>query len=215
MSGSRTRGDRARRGATSAALLAAGTLLTGTLVAADIANAADDVQYNRDIRRVLSDKCFACHGRDAEQREGDLRLDERQDVLVEAESGELPIVPGDASASEVYRRIVSDDDDARMPPPDESKQLTKEEIDLIRRWIAQGAKYQSHWSFEPISKTRIHRASIEYDKDQCGREASQTPHYDACRQGELGVAGNTLSDASSGRMRPASNWHGARQTATA
>ena len=164
MSGSRTRGDRARRGATSAALLAAGTLLTGTLltgtlltgtlVAADIANAADDVQYNRDIRRVLSDKCFACHGRDAEQREGDLRLDERQDVLVEAESGELPIVPGDASASEVYRRIVSDDDDARMPPPDESKQLTKEEIDLIRRWIAQGAKYQSHWSFEPISKTR-------------------------------------------------------------
>ncbi|MDP6468819.1 MAG: PSD1 and planctomycete cytochrome C domain-containing protein [Pirellulaceae bacterium] len=136
-------------------------VLMGIVLVAGVGHAADDVQYNRDIRRILSDNCLTCHGPDAKQREGGFRLDQRDSVLAEAESGERPIVPGDVSASELYLRMVSEDDDERMPPPDSNKTVTPEEVELIRRWIEQGAAYQSHWSFVPLAKVTPPPASAQ------------------------------------------------------
>ena len=123
------------------------------LAVAATAIQADEISFNRDIRPVLSDKCFACHGPDENHREGGLRLDQQENALAEADSGERPIVPGNVTASEVFRRIITGDPDERMPPADSSKDLTPEEVALIRHWIEQGAEYQSHWSFLPITKT--------------------------------------------------------------
>ena len=102
---------------------------------------ADDINYNRDIRPILSDKCFYCHGPDSKHREADLRLD------VEEAAHDSAIVAGDPDDSELIARITSDDEDLRMPPAESGKTLSNEDIELLRRWIEQGAKYQGHWSF--------------------------------------------------------------------
>lgn len=109
--------------------------------------AADEgVTYNRDVRPILSDRCFACHGPDAKKRAADLRLDEREGAT---ESG--AIVEGKPDESEMLRRILSEDADERMPPPDSKLEpLTKQEIEVLRKWIADGAKYEGHWSFLPL-----------------------------------------------------------------
>ncbi|MGE0758013.1 MAG: PSD1 and planctomycete cytochrome C domain-containing protein [Pirellulaceae bacterium] len=108
------------------------------------------VSFNRDIRPILSDKCFYCHGPDANHRQADLRLDIREAAI---EAGAL--VPGQPSESELVARILSADDEVRMPPPDSHKQLTAEQKELLRRWVAQGAVYQRHWAYEPPSKADI------------------------------------------------------------
>ncbi|MGI9474836.1 MAG: PSD1 and planctomycete cytochrome C domain-containing protein [Rubripirellula sp.] len=105
-----------------------------------------EIDFNRDIRPILSDKCYHCHGPDTNHREADLRLD------VEDSAHEYAIVAGDSEESEVYRRLVSEDPDQRMPPPDSKKQMTPQEIDLLRQWIDSGAEYQTHWSFVPPSR---------------------------------------------------------------
>ncbi len=106
------------------------------------------VRFNRDIRGLLSDKCFACHGPDAKTVEGNLRLD-----LADADAKpEGAIVPGNADASELVRRIFSDDPDERMPPPEFHKDLTPTEQDLLRRWIAEGAKYEPHWAYASMQR---------------------------------------------------------------
>ena len=106
------------------------------------------VEYNRDIRPILSDKCFRCHGPDAAHREADLRLDRRDDAVASRE-GAKAIVPGDSAASELFRRISTADADQRMPPADSGSVLSAQEIELLRRWIDAGAEYQPHWSFIP------------------------------------------------------------------
>ncbi|MFV1964398.1 MAG: PSD1 and planctomycete cytochrome C domain-containing protein [Pirellulaceae bacterium] len=117
-------------------------LLMASVASADIA-----IDFSQDIRPILSDRCYACHGPNDSQREGGFRLDVKESVLAEADSGELPIVPGDAEASSVYQRITSDDEFMVMPPEDSNKSLTKEEIELIRRWIDDGAAWSEHWAF--------------------------------------------------------------------
>ena len=107
------------------------------------------VDFARDIRPILSDKCFACHGPDSEHREGGFRLDVKQSAMSEADSGERAIVPGDVAASELVRRIISDDESERMPPDETNKKITAEERELIVRWIQQGAPWREHWSFVP------------------------------------------------------------------
>jgi hypothetical protein len=107
---------------------------------------AETPSFNRDIRPLLSDKCFHCHGPDTNHREADLRLD------LEELAHEYAIVPGDAKESDVYARLTSDDPDERMPPPDSNKTLTEAEIELIRCWIDGGAKYESHWAFIPPAR---------------------------------------------------------------
>src|SRR5436305_4047029 len=120
---------------------------TSLLAAALCASAADKVDFQREVRPLLADKCFACHGRDAEHREGSLRLDEQDAALKGGDSGEPAIVPGQPDKSELVRRIFSADDDERMPPPKSKKELTAAEKDLLRRWIAEGAEYKAHWAF--------------------------------------------------------------------
>jgi hypothetical protein len=106
------------------------------------------VEFNRDIRPILSDNCFQCHGPDKAKRKADLRLDTEDGAL--ADLGEArAIVPGDPAKSEVYRRITTDKASERMPPPKSAHRLTGLQIELLRRWIEQGAKWQKHWSFLP------------------------------------------------------------------
>lgn len=107
--------------------------------------ATQEVRFNRDIRQLLSDRCFSCHGPDAATLASDLRLDLRE-VSVD-ERG--VIVPGDPDSSEMIRRILSDDPDEVMPPPELHKPIAPHELDLLRRWIQQGAVYEPHWAYVP------------------------------------------------------------------
>lgn len=106
----------------------------------------ESVQFNRDIRPILSDKCFFCHGPDASERKGDLRLDTAAGAFKDL-GDYRAIVPGNADTSELIARIVTKDEDDLMPPPDSGKTLTDEEIELIRKWIDQGASYETHWAY--------------------------------------------------------------------
>jgi hypothetical protein len=106
------------------------------------------LSFNRDIRPILSDKCFRCHGPDAAHREADLRLDRREDA-VSPKPACRAIVPGKPAESEVYRRISAKHADERMPPAESQLELTAVEIELVRRWIEEGAEYQPHWAFIP------------------------------------------------------------------
>ncbi len=106
------------------------------------------LEFNRDIRPILSDKCFVCHGPDSAKRAAGLRLDQRDAATAERD-GAKAIVPHDSSKSDVFRRISSTDPDEQMPPPASSVKLSPAEIDLLKQWIDQGAEYQPHWSFIP------------------------------------------------------------------
>ena len=114
------------------------------------AAADSSIQYNRDVRTILADNCFACHGLDSESREGDLRLDERSLAL---ESG--VIVPNEPDQSELIARITSTDPDMVMPPPETGHKLTSNQISILKSWITSGAKYQQHWSFIAPKKVTI------------------------------------------------------------
>ncbi len=125
-------------------------IFIGVLAAVPLLHAADPaIEYNRDVRPILSDKCFKCHGFDANTRKAKLRLDVREEALKPGKSGEIPIVPRDAERSELIRRITSTDDDEVMPPHKANQPLTPREVSVLRRWIQEGAEYQPHWSFVP------------------------------------------------------------------
>ena len=126
------------------------TLVTFLLVVAANAVAgetAETVEFNSDIRPILSNACYVCHGPDANQRQAGLRLDVRESALAEADSGARAIVPGDVEHSELLRRVVAEDDDERMPPSDSGKDLTQREVALLTQWIRQGAPFAEHWSY--------------------------------------------------------------------
>ena len=108
--------------------------------------AAQAVEFNRDIRPILSDTCFTCHGPDAANRKTKLRFDTEAGAFADL-GGYRAIVPGDLAKSEMYRRISAKDEAVRMPPVYSGRKLTERQIELIRLWIEQGAKWQRHWSF--------------------------------------------------------------------
>ncbi|MDB4438321.1 DUF1553 domain-containing protein [bacterium] len=114
---------------------------------------AGDLEFNRDIRPILSDKCFACHGFDAETREAGLRLDTPEGAYA-LKDGVQAVKPGDLGQSELWHRVTNTDPDEVMPPPGKNKDLSDVEKDLLRRWIEQGAEYQQHWAFVPPKKTQ-------------------------------------------------------------
>lgn len=116
------------------------------------AAAEEEVDYGADIRPLLSNNCYSCHGPDEEHRSGGFRLDQESSAYGAADSGANPIVPGNVDASEIIARIVSTDPDLQMPPADSNKSLKPEEIEKIRKWIAAGAKFERHWSFQPLTK---------------------------------------------------------------
>jgi hypothetical protein len=126
------------------------TLFCGTLLtAAAPANPGDlpPVDYARDIRPILSGKCFTCHGPDDKARKAGLRLDVRDAALRKSGSGLVPITPGDPDKSELFNRVINDLESARMPPAKDGKPLSPKEIELLKRWIAQGAPYAQHWAY--------------------------------------------------------------------
>lgn len=111
------------------------------------AAAADAPDFSRDVRPILSNYCFKCHGPDDKARKARLRLDVRESAVGEAESGEHAIVPGKVADSALITRIFSNDPDEVMPPPSMRKQLTPEQRRILERWVASGAEYQAHWAF--------------------------------------------------------------------
>ncbi|MFN0109757.1 MAG: PSD1 and planctomycete cytochrome C domain-containing protein [Blastocatellia bacterium] len=113
------------------------------------------VSFNRDIRPVFSDTCFRCHGPDKNARKAGLRLDVREEATKKSRSGATPIVPGKPDESEIVRRIFSTDKSEMMPPEDAHKTLTTEQKELIRRWVAEGAKYEGHWAYQPIARSAV------------------------------------------------------------
>jgi hypothetical protein len=115
------------------------------------ARAEDKIDFNRDIRPLISDRCYKCHGPDAKNQKSDFRLDTREKAVIDL-GGFAGITPGDLDLSEVHHRIRSDDKDEVMPPPKSKLSLNDKERDLLDRWIEEGAKYDTHWAFKPIPK---------------------------------------------------------------
>jgi hypothetical protein len=109
----------------------------------------------------LQDKCFQCHGPDATQRKGKLRLDSAQAATAPAASGSPAIVPGKLDESELYRRVSSADHDEQMPPPKTGKPLTAAEIQKLKTWVEEGAEYEAHWAFIPPIRPELPRVHHE------------------------------------------------------
>lgn len=107
----------------------------------------ETISFNEHIRPLLSNRCYHCHGPDEADRKGDLRLDTREGALADHD-GVKAIVPGNFKESELLHRIVSDDEEEIMPPPEKGKRLTTYEVNLIKKWIAQGAEYDTHWAYK-------------------------------------------------------------------
>lgn len=126
------------------------------IVACTRSSTADDAAlgFNRAIRPLLADHCFACHGPDRNQRKADLRLDTREGLLGTPDAPG-PVVPGSAQQSSLWQRIHSDDPDQQMPPPGTRPPLTDLQKELIKKWIESGASWQEHWSFTPLSSPEI------------------------------------------------------------
>lgn len=127
----------------SAFVVSAGTLACGA--------EPRPVEFNRDVRPILSDFCIQCHGPDEKQRKADLRLDIESGALADHD-GHRAVVPGNLSESELIQRVTSTDENERMPPAKFARQLSAEQIDILKRWIKQGAGWQKHWSLIPPQK---------------------------------------------------------------
>ena len=154
--------------------------LAATLALLDSASAVDGkIQFNRDIRAILSDKCFHCHGPDKAHRKSGLRLDVREDALKPAKSGDTAIVPGKPEESALVARIFSEDKDELMPPEEEHKALSAAQKETLKRWIEEGAEYQQHWAY--ITPKRPAVPGISDFKSQI----SDWEKHDATRGAEL------------------------------
>ena len=116
---------------------------------------AGEIDFNREVRPILADKCFSCHGPDGKQRKAELRLDTAEGAFGKGESGAVIIKPGDLQGSELWARIQATDKDEVMPPPKSHKALTPAQRDLLGRWIAGGARYEQHWAFAPPRKPEL------------------------------------------------------------
>lgn len=139
---------------------------TAQVVAAD----GPSLSYSRDLLPILAKNCFACHGPDDEHRQADLRLDQREGALAALPSGERAVVAAKPDESELLRRVVTDDADLRMPPAKHGPPLTPEQVDVLRRWIADGASYAPHWSFvapQPIAPPPVkNEAAVRNELDR-------------------------------------------------
>ena len=132
------------------------------LVAADEPPLPKVIDYNRDVRSILSDNCFACHGPDDQKRKAKLRLDLRDSAIAPAKSGAVAIVPKKPADSELVKRVASaEDDDDHMPPAKSNKHLTARQVAILKEWVAQGASYTGHWAF-----TAPVRPAVPATKDQ-------------------------------------------------
>ena len=113
------------------------------------------VNFARDVRPILSDQCFACHGPDDKARKGGLRLDTKEGAFAKLEDGVLAIAPGKPDESELIARIESNDPDLHMPPKKSGKQLTADQVAILRHWVEQGSTWSTHWAFDVPRKPSL------------------------------------------------------------
>jgi Protein of unknown function (DUF1553)/Protein of unknown function (DUF1549)/Planctomycete cytochrome C len=141
---------------------------TNSKASNEVAAIPDEVDYNYHIRPIFSDKCFKCHGPDANKREADLRLDTPEGAFAafKDDPKNHALVAGNLEASEVYRRITSKDTSIQMPTPESNLKLTQHEIDLITKWIKQGAKYKPHWAYIVPQKPSLPEADEDFVKNE-------------------------------------------------
>ena len=130
-------------------------LLVGALGCARAAPAPATLDFGRDILPILSNNCFHCHGPDDSYRKGKLRLDTHAGVLGTGKSGATTVVPGKTADSELIQRIISKDDDEVMPPRAAKEKLSAKQIELLTRWVEQGAPWGKFWAFEAPAKPAI------------------------------------------------------------
>jgi hypothetical protein len=161
------------------------------LLAASGAFAAEPpVEFNREIRPLLAKKCFACHGPDEAHREAGLRLDLEDGAKAKLESGVTAIVPGKTAASELVRRITATDPSEHMPPAETGIELTPDQIDLFKRWIAEGASYAPHWAFIKPGRPGIPTIPAE----ATAQAAGPIDNFIAARLVEAGLAPSPRAD---------------------
>ena len=127
------------------------------LVAVPVRAADPPVDFARDVLPILSDNCFHCHGPDEKARKAKLRLDTKEGAF-RVRDGEAVIVPGKSAESELVRRITADDPDEVMPPPKSNRKLTPQQIETLKRWVDQGAKWGQHWAFVAAREVRRSRS---------------------------------------------------------
>jgi mono/diheme cytochrome c family protein len=137
-----------------ALFMAVATVLSCLPAAANAVAEEPSIKFNRDIRPILAENCFACHGPDKNKRAADLRLDTQAGATADL-NGTRPIVPGNPHESELLKRVTGNDETTRMPPEETGKRLTARQIELLRAWIASGAAWQDHWSYTPIERPQI------------------------------------------------------------
>ncbi len=159
------------------------TFILFSVIFSTLSIAAEPVHFARDVLPLLSTNCFACHGPDEHERKADLRLDQEEEAKALRDGG-AAVTAGDIEKSSVVARIISSDPDLVMPPPIARRQLTAEQIGIIKRWIAEGAVWQRHWSFEPVVKppgTLDYQVNTELAKAGLGMQATSSPHVLARR----------------------------------
>ena len=144
----------------------ASSLAICLLIAISGESYAGGVEFNRQIRPILAEYCFQCHGPDASKRQGDLRLDVERNAKVHAIVGTVE--------SELFQRIASEDDDARMPPAETGKRLSQKQITLIRQWLEEGAHYEGHWAFKPITKPKVPQQTFTEESHLNNRDKYST-----------------------------------------
>jgi mono/diheme cytochrome c family protein len=147
------------------------------------AEPANTVDYLRDVKPILARYCFACHGPDEHAREANLRLDRRDGLLARIDDRSI-VVPGHPESSELVRRILSTADDVRMPPASADKSLTPEQQQILERWVAEGAKWQEHWSFvAPVKAAPPTVRQAEWPAGEPNVFCLRPPPKDTCWRG--------------------------------
>ncbi|MBX3442466.1 MAG: PSD1 domain-containing protein [Planctomyces sp.] len=154
------------------------------------ASAATPLSFNRDVRPILSESCFKCHGFDEKQRQAGLRLDTADGAAALLDSGLAAVAPGRPDESELLKRLTTDDPDLVMPPPGSGKTITPAQIETLRQWIAEGAPYEAHWSFvTPVKPELPHVADEDWPANPIDRfvlarleQAGLTPNPQADRE---------------------------------
>ncbi|HTU20073.1 MAG TPA: PSD1 and planctomycete cytochrome C domain-containing protein [Gemmataceae bacterium] len=139
--------------------------------------AESTISFDRDIRPILADNCFACHGPDAHQRKAKLRLDSRTGALAELRSGGHAVVPGKPDESLLLERITADNPSRRMPPKKSGKNLTPAQIDLLRRWVGEGATYTVHWAFVPPMRHALPKLRSHAERGNEGWVRNTVDHF--------------------------------------
>ena len=161
------------------------------MLASTVSAVAADIDFARDIRPILSDNCFACHGPDANKRKAELRLDLKDSAFGKAESGASGDCAGrsgeERTASGGSARRIQDD---VMPPPKEHKALKPEQVELLKRWMKEGANWTGHWAFEPVKPVAVPEVAAANESDRCirRRRVSAKEGLEACAGGGSGTA---------------------------